>query len=236
MNIAKRSLIELIRKVYEAASANKVDSVVSEIKNDILALQMLSSLGGNFIAWTRPAMRPGAIASVLNDIVINQRFSIVECGSGISTVYIARLLKQLGRGHLYSIEHDEKWIEVMKPLLQSEKEYVTLLHAPLDVSEKHKTGPWYTESIIRAKLGELEIDLLLVDGPPSTGTNSMIRYPALSVFKESFADNYAVILDDVNRKGENEILSKWKKEIPLQFHNISGAAIGLMPMAYKSFL
>lgn len=53
-------------------------------------------------------MRPSGLVAVLNEILINSRTSIVECGGGISTFYIAKLIQENG-GHLYSIEHELSW-------------------------------------------------------------------------------------------------------------------------------
>ena len=76
-------------------------------------------------------MRPSGLVAVLNDIVINNRSRIVECGSGISTFYIGRLLQERG-GHLYSVEHDAGWADLLQRALAQEdlSEYVTVATRP----------------------------------------------------------------------------------------------------------
>jgi len=61
--------------------------------------------------------------------------------------------------------------------------------------------------------------LLLVDGPPAHDKNIMYaRYPAAPYFKPFMSEDYTIILDDINRKGEQEILQKWEKELAITFY------------------
>ena len=64
-------------------------------------MQILAPLTTAYQPWSIFAIRPSGLVKVLNEIVINRRRCIVECGGGISTVYIAKLLQQQGQGHLY---------------------------------------------------------------------------------------------------------------------------------------
>src|SRR5438093_6942309 len=82
-------------------------------RRDAMALEVLAPLSLSYLPWSQAAMRPSGLVAVLNDIVINGRVRIVECGSGISTFYIARLLRELRSlrraGRIHTIEHDEPW-------------------------------------------------------------------------------------------------------------------------------
>ena len=53
-------------------------------------------------AWSlgRPALE-----SVLAEVDAG-RHDVVECGSGLSTILIARRLRELGAGRVHSLEHD----------------------------------------------------------------------------------------------------------------------------------
>jgi len=45
-------------------------------------------------------MRPSAVVSLLNDVMnVNRRRSVVGCGAGVSTMYLARVLETVD-GHL----------------------------------------------------------------------------------------------------------------------------------------
>jgi len=189
-------------------------------RKDMLAMQALSPLSRGYLPWSQAAMRPSAIAAVLNDIVINNRAYIVECGSGISTFYTGRLLKERG-GRLFTIEHEEQWVALLQGLLAKEElsECVTVIHAPLEPS-KHALdgGRWYDEEKLRCITGGGKVDLLIVDGPPAYSRELRhARYPAVPFFKDHLAADYTIVLDDINRRGEQEILEKWERELGIKF-------------------
>ena len=198
----------------------RLDSI-RRSSNDAVALQILSALSTTYQPWTPSALTPSALVKILNEIVLNRRTCIVECGGGISTIYIAKVLKQQRNGHLYTIEDDLDWIEILKSLLEEEalSEYVTIIPAPLVTCELAlENNLWYDLSLFRSYLSPGTIDLLIVDGPPAYDKpRRLSRYPALPALRDFFAPNLTVILDDINRSGEAEILVKWANEFGLTF-------------------
>ncbi|MCP2728789.1 class I SAM-dependent methyltransferase [Limnofasciculus baicalensis] len=199
---------------------NWVDRHLNYDGKDILAMQYLAPLSKTYLPWTVAAMRPSGLVKVLNEIVVNRRSYIVECGGGISTYYIASLIKERG-GHLYTIEHDKEWSNILREFIaiQNLDEFVSIIVAPLvKTSLAINECSWYNEDIIRDAVGDLKIDLLLVDGPPANQDQKMYsRYPAVPFFKPFLSEDYTIILDDINRKGEQEILQKWEKYLEISF-------------------
>lgn len=191
--------------------------------NDLWAMQALSPLSPRYVPWTRLALRPAGIVAVLNEIVINRRLRIVECGGGISTIYVGRLLKERGEGHLHTIEHDEAWAGYLRRQLKEEglDRRVSVTSAdlvPIRVGTMTAVRPWYDRAQLEAVTAEAPIDLLVVDGPPAEGSALQdARYPALPVFRELFAEDFTVILDDINRLGEQEVLRRWESEVEIGF-------------------
>src|SRR5918997_1250059 len=150
---------------------------------DILAMHVLAPLSTSYLPWTISAMRPSALVAVLNEIALNGRRSIVELGAGISTWYIARLLRQVG-GHLTTVEDDD----------------------------------WYDRGKIYEALDGRRIDLLIVDGPPAFSTDrAHARYPAVPVLAPLLAEDHAVVLDDIDRTGEQEIVDVWERDFGITF-------------------
>ncbi len=195
-------------------------------QEDILAMQYLAPLCGEYLPWSGYAMRPSGLVQVLNEIVINQRSKIVECGAGVSTFYIARLLRQKG-GHLYTIEHNLDWMNWVQGELERESlsHLVTLVYAPLQPTDLSlQNTPWYDTEILRATLGSLQgIDLLLVDGPPAYEESIQYsRYPALPYFLPQFAPDVTVVIDDANREGEREIIKRWEGLLNVGFEQKDG--------------
>src|SRR5206468_2274132 len=78
---------------------------------------------------------------------------------------------------------------------------------------------WYDEQKLKCIFSTVKrIDLLLVDGPPVHGKElRYARYPAVSFFKDYLADDYTVVLDDINRRGEQEIVERWERELNVKF-------------------
>ena len=191
-------------------------------RRDIIAMQALAPLSSTYLPWSQSAMRPSSVAAVLNEIVIHQRRTIVELGSGVSSCYIARLLRNRD-GHLWTVEHDEKWADLVEQLLAAEglSDRVTVVRAalaPLAAAWPDEDSSWYEREILRDSFADLSIDLLVVDGPPAYQVGKgHSRYPAALFFAPMLADDYAVILDDAHRPGEQDILDRWEEQLDITF-------------------
>lgn len=198
---------------------------------DLVALQMLAPLDGGYLPWTEWSLRPSGLAAICNEIVLSGRQALVECGSGPSTVVLARLLRQLGRGHLSSFEHDPEWARTIRSLVAAEglDEWVTVTLAPLATSPLSLDGArWYEESAITAGLPSARVDLLVVDGPPALpGGDESARYPAVPFLRSALADDWTVALDDVDRSAEEGIVTLWEDELGTRFERIPEIGIAL---------
>jgi predicted O-methyltransferase YrrM len=200
---------------------------------DILAMEALRPLSSRYVPWTPTSMRPSAIVAVLNDVILNDRSRIVECGGGTSTFYIARLLRQRGRGRLVTIEQDEAWVRTLGEGLAAEDlgRYASVVFAPLVESPLSVDGsPWYAEDALSEVTAQGEIELLVVDGPTAyTESLARSRYPAVPFFRPHLAGGATIVLDDIRRRGEQEVLERWERELGMRFERrfaAGGIAIG----------
>ena len=75
---------------------------------------------------------------------------------------------------------------------------------------------WYAAGTL-APLRDEPIDALIVDGPPGGPDRPLSRYPALPFFMDALGPNALVVLDDVARPGEREILDRWESEFEPAF-------------------
>ena len=57
------------------------------------------------------------------------------------------------------------------------------------------------------------IDLMSIDGPPGQGT-SHARWPALPALHDRLSAEAVVVLDDMIRRDEQEILDDWMARFP----------------------
>lgn len=178
-------------------------------------INLQSVLGETFVPYSYWAMEPKSLLNLLATIQYQDRRTIVECGAGLSTVLIGKLLKQLGGGHIYSLEDDERWHAAMSAAVAKEglAEYITLIYAPLE--KNFESGElWYDRAAAQQILDSVDhIDLLVVDGPKSL--TPLSRMPALPTFVSRLNDDSLIVLDDSKREGERQVLRKWKEQFNL---------------------
>lgn len=190
---------------------------------DLAAWHVLTPLllDGGYLPWTSGSMRPAAVVAVCNEIVHGGRTRIVECGSGASTVMLARLLRQRGGGQVTALEHDGHWAGLVAEQLRREDldGIAEVVHTPLGGEPE-----WYGAAGLAALPDE--VDLLLVDGPPACdpgmGTS---RAPALPWFEERLLDGAAVMLDDVDRPGELQVIADWEASSDWRFDVDAGTGL-----------
>jgi predicted O-methyltransferase YrrM len=200
----------------------------AQYRRDARAMQALTPLAGSYVPWTDFAMRPSAVVAILNDIAVHRRTHIVECGGGVSTLYIARLLREHG-GHLFTVEESAEWADAVRGQLDRERltEYVSIVHAPItDVRLGSGSHQWYSVDAVEQLTAERAIDLLIVDGPVAERM-PRIRYPALPYFYDALVDSATVVLDDIDRRGEQQIVRSWEQELGLSFDRrfLNGIAV-----------
>lgn len=193
---------------------------------DLHAWPILSPLlvQGGYLPWTTGSMRPAGLVAVCNEIVHGARIRIVECGSGVSTVLLARLLRELNAGSLIALEHDRHWAALVQAQLQREAldGIARVVHAPLKGDP-----PWYGWD--EPSEHPNDIDLLIVDGPPACGPGQGARRePALAQFAQQLTATAAVILDDINRPGERATIARWEASTKWRFalDEPAGVAVG----------
>ena len=143
------------------------------------------------------------------DLVTRPNVSLaLECGSGTSTLFLARALQLKGSGKLIALEHMAEFLE---PTLEALKQHgldgvAEVRHAPLaEVEIDGGTYLWYEGSSISDLT---DIDLLIVDGPPgSTGTRA--RFPAYPLLSERLAPSALILVDDLQRSDERAVVDAW---------------------------
>ncbi len=165
------------------------------------------------LPWSGWALSPTGLQAVVRTILIEGRSGVLECGSGVSTVHLARVMRGRGHGRVTALEHDRRWAEVVQTILHREglQDWATVLVCPLvKWSGCGQTMPWY--DISEATIPPF--DLLLVDGPPGS-TAPLARFPALPALWHSVGEDCVVFLDDASRGDEKTICELWASNFPL---------------------
>ena len=139
-----------------------------EIRNSADAAALAAWLGDAvppFGAWAVEPDFARLVAIELSD----RPETVVECGSGMTTLLIAAFLQRNRRGRLFSLEDDRAFAERARAQLRAAglADVCDVIWAPLAVqSIAGQTVRWYDA----ARLDRLptRIDLLVVDGPTAS--------------------------------------------------------------------
>jgi len=216
--------MNILRKLSKLNQA--VNDNLNLVRNteDIYCLGLLDNLlqSGGPLPFTFMSLRPFALAFIVNEMLINKRRSLLEFGSGISTVILARAMKMHGiDARLISVESDREWSELTGNLLAKDglSSYVELVHAPLTHRDwKGRSLLWYDELTLKERLRNADSpDLILIDGPAAYNKHyGLNRYFAMPFLKERLAPEHCIFLDDANREGEKQVLNYWKEELGME--------------------
>ena len=187
--------------------------------NDTYALAIIQNIlhEGPYLALNGGAIRPLGLAYILNEILINKRENVLEVGSGISTILMARLIKKnCLNTKIHSIEHNKKWCNQLQEILEYEKleDYVNIIHCGLNIIEDKYAKKWY--DIKKDKFKNLKFDFVIIDGPPANQASlRMSRYPIINFIEDKLQnDDFCIFLDDVNRKGEKILAQDLVSKFP----------------------
>jgi predicted O-methyltransferase YrrM len=225
-----------------APSQTDVDDPPQRTFSEAAAAAALLSLTaqGPYLPWGAGTMRVAGLVAVCNDVVLSARRCLLELGSGTSTIVLARLLRERwpgGEQRQVAVEHDGAWAGWVGDQLRREGlgDRASVLHVPLAPHRHGQAGlPWFDQDLLDAGLDAAldgaAVDLLLVDGPPAdTADKVLARYPALPALHGRLAPGATVVLDDVERPGEQEVLRRWELEFPVRFDRRAedaGVALG----------
>jgi len=208
---------KLLRALHQRVSKvnQQTQESIKEVKEQIWhsyrqseALQQLFALL-KFSAPIPPtrswAASPDLLLTIADLVRIRKPRLVVELGSGVSTLIVAKA----GPRKVISIDNSAEFAEKTREMLKAHKvRGVDVRVAPL---KAHTSGvDWYDT----AKLKDLKnIDLLIIDGPPGS-KNPDARKPALKELLNKLSSKAVVVIDDVNRKGEREMAEAFAKALP----------------------
>lgn len=151
---------------------------------------------------------------MLRELIGTRPRTVVECGSGTTTLLLALAVRQYGLStRVVALEHLERLKAQTEQALRQHgvADFAEVRLAPLSPSSvpDHAT-PWYGEEA----LADLDkIGLLVVDGPPET-TGEHARFPAVPLLRERMSPSCVVVVDDLNRPGDLEVVQSWKALLP----------------------
>lgn len=150
---------------------------------------------------------------IIVDYCLKARPSLVlECGSGLSTLMLARCCQMNGEGRVVSLEDGEEYAANTRAYIDHYGlgRYASVIHAPLQKTVLDDVEyVWYATH----EIPDEPIDMLVVDGP-SGFIQKNSRYPALPLLYPRLSDSCIVFLDDAARPDEQAIVALWQAGYP----------------------
>ena len=205
--------------------AESVAAKLRGVSHNLESRQLLPELNLPFIPQTSYALSASAIRIILNDVVLHQRRHVIEFGSGMSTLFLAKVLKEFPDTELISIDHDAAWLGYLQNQLEKigASGVVRLIHAPLESAEMNDDVSWYARDIVLAALKNYVVDSAIIDGPKARHSNDAeTRSYALGILESQLNPRgHVVFMDDINRPGERKIYERWAREF--DFEKVSDA-------------
>jgi len=153
-------------------------------------------------------------AKIIAEIILEKKPQvIVELGSGVSTVIGAYCLKLNGTGKIHSFDHLKDFGDKTLGMIKERglEHFADVKVSLIDlIKVNNEERPWYSvDSFEQIN----SIDMLVVDGP--TGKLAPLsRFPALPVLFKKLNPGATIVLDDVKRTDEKQIVELWRKEFP----------------------
>jgi hypothetical protein len=138
------------------------------------------------------------------------RVSIVELGSGTSTLVLASVLPRLLEDiHVTSIEGEESYARYAQQMLRQYKldRYASVSWVPYSVENDRV---WFSKRQLEQIVCEQRVDILIVDAPP-VSLQPRARQPAIPFFLPFLDESSVVMLHDASRLDESLIAQEWKR-------------------------
>ena len=153
---------------------------------------------------------------------------VIEFGSGVSTLVLARAAARSGGCRITSVDHDPRFVRESGLALEDAEgcELVEIQLAPLVARNRAGIlGPEYLIDPMRLASTH-PADLVLIDGPPDVlGGRTGMLYQAL----DHLQSGSIVLLDDAARPAERAALASWDERLgdAIRIHQPDGFAKGL---------
>jgi hypothetical protein len=160
---------------------------------------------------------------LVNEVARRKPRVIVELGSGLSTVLIAKVIETVGFScDFISIEEDVRYLKRTRAWLRAEglDHFVALHQVPVIYEDKEEEddlrGIWWYDQKIVDRLVPLDrgVNFLLVDGPCAKEGFEYIRWWSLENFYPHLlacAPDSAALVDDTQR--DRKVLERWKSDL-----------------------
>lgn len=155
----------------------------------------------------KTALNPTGLLQLCALVESLQPKLVLELGSGTSSVWLGYALERY-QGRLITIDHHPAFAAETRARLRRHglADIAEVRDAPLKpVTVAGQSYQWYDPATFADLTG---IDLLVVDGPPAD-SGPHARLPAFPTLEGRLSSHATVVLDDVSRQDEQDIVRRW---------------------------
>lgn len=163
------------------------------------------------------------IQHIANDIIIYNPKTILEIGSGISTLILDNFISELDYNPKFiSVDQDSNW------QLQLKNQTRNVDYFAFDISTQNQfsldgRGNWFDIPLNSELRGE-KYDLVIIDGPKGFESKNA-RYGVVKFLRNRIGKNSIIFVDDTNRKDERFLCDSLLREFSFNhcdsFYNYS---------------
>jgi hypothetical protein len=202
-------LTNFFERAFRKNKEQILQKIVSASSYNYLMQHLSAGLALPYNTWS---ISPQGMMVIINHILINNVKTIVEFGSGISTIFLNNLsLKNNLDLKIISVDHDATWQNTIKEKYNVSA--VEFIACNLNNTLKFKDNNylWFDGEALK-HIKKETIDLVIIDAP--IGEKSIYeRAGAFEFFKSELnRKNFSCYLDDTNHPPVEEIMKHYFPE------------------------
>lgn len=202
----------------------------------VLARPFVQSMGG--FKFNGYCLEPAGLMFLASVVRQRRPKIIVECGAGISTLFLADVLKEIhGEGAGIRYITLEESADVANKMTASIakcgfQRFARILNLPLaETQAGGRRSKWYDLDDVQLRdiTGGQPIDMILLDGPSG---NHGSRFAAVPILHPHVRKGTCFFLDDALRDNELEIGRQWAELPYVEMLGLKAVGKGMLAGAY----
>lgn len=203
----KKNSFSFINNFYTRIYRNKGDQVIKKMISTSSYNYLMNNLsGGMVLPYNIWSISPTAMMVIINHILINNIKTIVEFGTGVSTIFLNNLsIKNNLDLNIISVDHDLYWQNIIRNRYKADR--VDFIHAPLTTVMKFNGNEfnWYDVSKLNG-INKSNTDFIIIDGP--IGNKSPYERAGAMEFFKNVKDKstFSCFLDDTNQDALKDVM------------------------------
>ena len=192
-----------------------VNFAVADVAEQIAATRFSHQLAPLFTNWaylplTDWAPGPEFLCHLSNEICINNRRNVVEFGSGITTLVLARLAKINSINlNITTIDQSHEWQNVVKQIAVRDgiDQYIKFVHNPIE------QGVYGNIAEVQQRIfsEKDKFDCAVLDGPASG--HAFTRLESMPIVKDYLCNSFVVFFHDTDRNEEKQLAVEWANRL-----------------------